>query len=766
MLKSTFLLLSTFLLWSAMAQAQVTYRWNSLSGTTFSLASNWTPARTAPAFTDILVFNGITTANIVVDLGSGNDPNQQVINQLRIVNGANVTLSGPTTAGDGAILSISNAPVAADADFLIDATSRLTLSGGGNTLNRFLVLSIGSSKKGLVNGSLIYDSPTTDRMVTRGTGTLTFSATGSCTIVSNFGPPFGTTGTTTLLNPNGSVSTDSDVAGANSVTFLSGSSFTQQSGNSPFGPGTTPVAVFNSSSIYTYKGGTFAPGGQTYGFLIFNGPGTTTTVNGPQQMVVVNDLTVTSGILNLDLTGIGTGTAAPISLGGSLAVNGGTLNFSPASASTVAFNSPISTTSTAIKQTIGGTGPLNFNSPIIFEINNNSNEGLTLERRVTVNGGLRLTLGLITTTATNLLTLPSTASISGGIGSDASGVGGSFVNGPVARTTTGAVLNLSFPVGKVAPRTGTPNGLKIYRPMGLTTTSQTSATTYVGEQMETPPTQNAAPGVGGINHVSYKRYYTLTPTTGQPTGAGFNAVVSLSFGFEDYVTDPSLASFVIAKRNAPVDWTNFGHGPVTASTLSSSVPISSFSEFSLASTEPSNGFPGTNPLPVELTRFAATTQGQSVNVNWATASEKNSDRFEIQRSTTGEAFKTVGTVKGQGNTSSAHNYAFVDSRPLAGRSYYRLRQVDTDGTTAFSPVATVQLRNELAVYPNPSAGIVTLPATLGDVRYRLLNTIGQTLLSGQATGNDQLDLTKLAKGTFFLELTGEAGRTTQRLVRE
>ena len=172
------------------------------------------------------------------------------------------------------------------------------------------------------------------------------------------------------------------------------------------------------------------------------------------------------------------------------------------------------------------------------------------------------------------------------------------------------------------------------------------------------------------------------------------------------------------------------------------------------------------PLPVELTRFDATAKGQNVDLNWATASEKNSDRFEVQRSATGGTFETVGTVKGQGNTSSAHNYAFVDSRPLAGRSYYRLRQVDTDGTTAYSPVATVQLRNELAVYPNPSAGIVTLPATLGDVHYRLLNTIGQTLLSGQATGNDQLDLTKLAKGTFFLELTGEAGRTTQRLVRE
>ena len=117
-------------------------------------------------------------------------------------------------------------------------------------------------------------------------------------------------------------------------------------------------------------------------------------------------------------------------------------------------------------------------------------------------------------------------------------------------------------------------------------------------------------------------------------------------------------------------------------------------------------------------------KGQSVNVSWATAIEKNNAWFEVQRSAIGEVFETVGTVKGQGNTSSAHNYAFVDSRPLAGLSYYRLRQVDTDGTTAYSPVAAVQLRNELTVYPNPSTGMVTLPATLGDVRYRLLNTIG------------------------------------------
>ncbi|GAB3328766.1 hypothetical protein GCM10027511_38710 [Hymenobacter humi] len=175
-----------------------------------------------------------------------------------------------------------------------------------------------------------------------------------------------------------------------------------------------------------------------------------------------------------------------------------------------------------------------------------------------------------------------------------------------------------------------------------------------------------------------------------------------------------------------------------------------------------------SPLPVELTRFNATSQAQAVNLSWATASEKNNDRFEVQRSATGDAFQTIGTVKGQGNSSSLHDYTFVDSRPLAGQSYYRLRQVDADGTSTFSPVATAQGPNNIcvAVYPNPSASTVTLPATMGAVRYRILNTLGQELLSGKAAGNDRLDLTTLNKGTFFLELTGESGRTTQRLVRE
>lgn len=172
------------------------------------------------------------------------------------------------------------------------------------------------------------------------------------------------------------------------------------------------------------------------------------------------------------------------------------------------------------------------------------------------------------------------------------------------------------------------------------------------------------------------------------------------------------------------------------------------------------------PLPVELTSFEAVAQGNGVGVRWATASETNCDRFEVQRSAAGAAFETVGVVKGQGN-SAAHRYSFADGRPLAGRSYYRLRQVDANGAAVFSPVATVwSTPAPRPALPNPCAGALTLPPAPGPVRYRVLNAVGQTLASGRAEGNERLDLSALPVGPFWLELTDANGRTLQRLVRE
>ena len=173
-------------------------------------------------------------------------------------------------------------------------------------------------------------------------------------------------------------------------------------------------------------------------------------------------------------------------------------------------------------------------------------------------------------------------------------------------------------------------------------------------------------------------------------------------------------------------------------------------------------------LPVELTRFGAAAEGSGVRLNWTTASEKNSESFEVQRSADGKTYQVMGKVAAQGSSSSLHEYEFRDARPLAGLTYYRLRQIDTDGSSAYSPVATARARAnaETLAYPNPTSGLVMLPAVPGLSQYRLLDAVGRPVLRGPAASGGQLDLGPLPRGTFWLELTDAGGRHLQRLVRE
>ncbi|RSK32473.1 fibronectin type III domain-containing protein [Hymenobacter metallilatus] len=122
------------------------------------------------------------------------------------------------------------------------------------------------------------------------------------------------------------------------------------------------------------------------------------------------------------------------------------------------------------------------------------------------------------------------------------------------------------------------------------------------------------------------------------------------------------------------------------------------------------------PLPVELTRFEARRPtGQArVLLSWATASELHNAGFEVQRQDAGQTtFRRVGFVAGRGTTSTATEYTFSDPNDFRGLSYYRLRQLDQDGTETFTEVRTVSGLGSgsafsLAAYPNPVAPQATL----------------------------------------------------------
>jgi len=145
----------------------------------------------------------------------------------------------------------------------------------------------------------------------------------------------------------------------------------------------------------------------------------------------------------------------------------------------------------------------------------------------------------------------------------------------------------------------------------------------------------------------------------------------------------------------------------------------------------------TRPLPVSLTAFSATAAGVNANLAWTTASEKNSDGFEVQVSTTGADYHKIGFVASKSpNSQQQQNYTFVDTEAgKNGTRYYRLRQIDLDGTESFSPVRTVSFSgNVLATvttaYPNPFTSYVDLSidaATAGTapVRVQLIDMTGR-----------------------------------------
>ena len=107
-------------------------------------------------------------------------------------------------------------------------------------------------------------------------------------------------------------------------------------------------------------------------------------------------------------------------------------------------------------------------------------------------------------------------------------------------------------------------------------------------------------------------------------------------------------------------------------------------------------------LPVKLISFNAVLNNKKVNCTWETASEINNDYFTLERSNDGGDFESIATIKGKGNSSVASHYNFTDYAPLAGTSYYRLKQTDYDGKYTYSDIqkvgSTEQLDEKIALH--------------------------------------------------------------------
>lgn len=177
-------------------------------------------------------------------------------------------------------------------------------------------------------------------------------------------------------------------------------------------------------------------------------------------------------------------------------------------------------------------------------------------------------------------------------------------------------------------------------------------------------------------------------------------------------------------------------------------------------------------LPVELTSFDAVNgEDCTIDLTWKTATETNNAYFRIEKSIDGINYETIGTVQGNGNSTTQNAYSFTDRSPSLD-NYYRLKQVDMDGLATTGSQLIVRstcfddgVVNTVQVFPNPvrNRGSVKFYNTnLGEtqVELNIADALGRTVHTEMLSVNDGANIlhfntNNLIPGTYYVQLKGD-----------
>ena len=179
------------------------------------------------------------------------------------------------------------------------------------------------------------------------------------------------------------------------------------------------------------------------------------------------------------------------------------------------------------------------------------------------------------------------------------------------------------------------------------------------------------------------------------------------------------------------------------------------------------------PLPVTLTSFTGrNVHDQYVALQWTTASEENTDHFEVEKCLDGIHFKTVLTVKAAGNSRIPQQYMADDLSPASGMNFYRLRQVDVDGNYAYSPVILVRVGSksiEPLIFPNPVDGAFNIAAGLDPVKeVNLYDVSGKRLgrvMNESGASALLIPCGNLAPGVYIVEIRTATKQYFKKLIK-
>ena len=313
-------------------------------------------------------------------------------------------------------------------------------------------------------------------------------------------------------------------------------------------------------------------------------------------------------------------------------------------------------------------------------------------------------------------------------------------------------------------------------------------------------------GNGGVNisypdcedhpELSMRRWYTITPQF-QP-GTGTPSTIRLFFTTADYTnytteisswittypatnynscygTTSNVGDLAVSKNElSDIVIAGVAVGPNTSTQYELSVPT--FSTFRWHTT---GGYG--QPLPIELLSFTGSNEGTYNRLNWVTATEVNTNRFEVEKSTDRiSVWKFLESVPAAGNSTTSLNYSIIDNQPVVGNNYYRLKIIDIDGTVSFSKIINIPLGvkedNGFArVYPNPTSGNLNVEiqsTTNFETNVIAYDLVGKKIYDQKTSiekglNTLQIDFSNFASGVYVLQFSDVKGKIrTTKFVKE
>ncbi len=243
------------------------------------------------------------------------------------------------------------------------------------------------------------------------------------------------------------------------------------------------------------------------------------------------------------------------------------------------------------------------------------------------------------------------------------------------------------------------------------------------------------------------------------TASQFTATLLSTFAF--YVNGVSVYSVYNNGPNNSYTTSTLNNGDIVYATVQHS-PVSN--PCGIKDTTNNIVMSVSGVLPVSLSGFSVTASNSNFLLNWSTESESNSAYFNVQESTDGITFATIGKVIAAGNsaTTKQYSYSFQPVSISGNPIYFRLQMVDKDGSMSYSSIQKASLKTNfnITISPNPATNVVYVNG-VGIKQIQLLSMAGKLLYSKSTTlDNSPVDVSGLARGMYLLRVENVVGETT------